>query len=143
MHVLFVHKNPPAQFGHIARYLIDHDQFRCTFVSEKPPAQLNGLERIQYRCKSGATEDTHFFSRSFVNQIWHSHALFEALEARPDIQPDLIVGHSEVGNDLRWHRHRPLASDVESASKDRRMGFAARQKNHHVRQSRHGSNARL
>ncbi len=94
MHVLFVHKNFPAQFGHLARYLIDHHQFQCTFASEKPPAQLDGLERVQYRCKSGATRDTHFFSRSIENQVWHSHALFEALEARPDIQPDLIVGHS-------------------------------------------------
>jgi glycosyltransferase involved in cell wall biosynthesis len=94
MHVLFVHKNFPAQFGHIARHLIDQHQFRCTFVSEKPPAQLDGLERIQYRCKSGSTKATHFFSRTLENQVWHSHALFEALEARPDIVPDLIVGHS-------------------------------------------------
>ena len=94
MHVLFVHKNFPAQFGHIARHLIDQHQFRCTFVSEKPPAQLDGLERIQYRCKSGSTKETHFFSRTLENQVWHSHALFEALEARPDIVPDLIVGHS-------------------------------------------------
>ena len=100
MHVLFVHQNFPAQFGHIARYLIDHHQFRCTFVSEKPPAQMNGLERIQYRFKGGSKEDTHFFVRSFVNQIWHSHAVFETLESRPDIQPDLIVGHSGFASTL-------------------------------------------
>ncbi|HUG69563.1 MAG TPA: hypothetical protein VMM76_17560 [Pirellulaceae bacterium] len=94
MHVLFVHKNFPAQFGHIARHLIDHHQFRCTFVSEKPPAQLNGLERIQYHITSGAKEDTHYLSRTFANQVGHSHGLFEALVSRPDIQPDLIVGLS-------------------------------------------------
>ncbi len=48
MHVLFVHKNFPAQFGHIARHLIDQYGFQCTFASEKPPAQFPGLERIQY-----------------------------------------------------------------------------------------------
>ncbi|QDT08130.1 glycosyltransferase [Planctomycetes bacterium K23_9] len=94
MHVLFAHKNYPAQFGHIARYLIDHHDFRCTFISEKPPGKHAGLERLQYKCSGGATEKTHVCSRSFENQIWHSHAVYETLKARPDIQPDLVVGHS-------------------------------------------------
>ena len=94
MHILFVHKNYPAQFGHIARHLIDQHGFRCTFVSEKPPALDNGLERIQYTLKGGATEKTHFSSRTFENQVWHSQGLFDALKDRPDIRPDLIVGHS-------------------------------------------------
>lgn len=94
MHILFVHKNFPAQFGHVARYLIDHHGFRCTFASERPPGTDRGLERIQYHPVSGATERTHYSSRTFENQIWHSQALFDALAARPDIQPDLIVAHS-------------------------------------------------
>ena len=94
MHILFVHKNYPAQFGHIARHLIDQHGFRCTFASEKPPAKLNSLERIQYKVAGGATASTHFATRTFENQIWHSQALFDALKARPDIRPDLIVGHS-------------------------------------------------
>ena len=94
MHVLFVHKNFPAQFGHVARYLIDHHGFTCTFVSEKPSGKQNGLERLQYKIDGGATEKTHLFSRSFENQVWHSHAVFKTLQSRPDIQPDLIVGHS-------------------------------------------------
>lgn len=94
MHVLFVHKNYPAQFGHIARYLIDQHGLRCTFASEHPNEKQRGLERIQYKVVGGATEKTNFNSRSFENQIWHSQALFDCLAARPDIQPDLIVGHS-------------------------------------------------
>jgi glycosyltransferase involved in cell wall biosynthesis len=94
MHILFVHKNFPAQFGHIARHLIDQHGFSCTFASEKPPAQFPGLERIQYVNPQGATAKTHYCSRSFENQIWHSHGLFAALRGRPDIKPDLIVGHS-------------------------------------------------
>ena len=93
MHILFVHKNFPAQFGHIARHLIDRHGYVCTFASEKPPAKWPGLERIQYAPPGGATKSTHFCSRTFENQVWHSQALFDALKARPDIQPDLIVGH--------------------------------------------------
>jgi len=94
MHILFAHQNFPAQFGHIAAYLVSHKGFRCTFVSEKPPGMSGGIERIQYRVQGGATEKNHYCSRSFENAIWHSHAVFEALRQRQDIRPDLVVAHS-------------------------------------------------
>jgi glycosyltransferase involved in cell wall biosynthesis len=94
MHILFVHQNYPAQFGHVARILAGRPGTRCSFVSELPPGSHHGVELIQYRIQGGATARTHPFSRTFENQIWHSHALYDALRARPDIQPDLIVGHS-------------------------------------------------
>jgi glycosyltransferase involved in cell wall biosynthesis len=94
MHILFVHQNFPAQFGHIASYLVRQKGFRCTFVSEQPPGHAGGIERIQYRIQGGASAQTHYCSRSFENAIWHSHAVYEALRARPDIKPDLIIAHS-------------------------------------------------
>ncbi|HJT31545.1 MAG TPA: glycosyltransferase [Pirellulales bacterium] len=94
MHVLFVHQNFPAQFGHIAAYLVQRKGFRSTFVSQQPPGNEGGVKRIQYQLRGGATQQTHYCSRSFENAIWHSHAVFEALQARPDIKPDLVVGHS-------------------------------------------------
>jgi glycosyltransferase involved in cell wall biosynthesis len=94
MHVLFIHQNFPAQFGHIAAHLIRHKGFRCSFVSEAPSGTVGGIERIQYRIRGGATESTHYCSRSFENAVWHSHAIYEALAARPDLRPDLVVAHS-------------------------------------------------
>jgi glycosyltransferase involved in cell wall biosynthesis len=94
MHILFVHQNFPAQFGHIAEYLVREKGFRCTFASQKTPGNVAGIERIQYHVLGGATERTHYCSRTFENAIWHSHALYEALHVRPDIKPDLIVAHS-------------------------------------------------
>jgi glycosyltransferase involved in cell wall biosynthesis len=94
MHVLFVHQNFPAQFGHIAAYLIRQKGFRCTFVSQHPSGMVEGIERIQYNLRGGATEQTHYSSRSFENAIWHSHALYDALAQRPDVKPDLVVAHS-------------------------------------------------
>ena len=49
MHVLFIHQNFPAQFGHIAAYLIKKKGFRCTFLSEAAPATMEGIEPIQYQ----------------------------------------------------------------------------------------------
>jgi glycosyltransferase involved in cell wall biosynthesis len=100
MHVLFVHQNYPAQFGHVAAYLAQRHGFRCTFVSEKPPARAGGVERVQYRIRGGATRASHYCSRSFENAVWHSHAVYEALQARPDLRPDLVVGHSGFGSTL-------------------------------------------
>ncbi len=94
MHILFIHQNFPAQFGHVAHYLSKHKGFRCTFLSEQPAGTSGGIERIQYRLRGGATEQSHYCSRTFENAIWHSHAAYEALAARQDIQPDLVVAHS-------------------------------------------------
>lgn len=98
MHILFCHKNFPAQFGHIAGYLIKNHGFRCSFVSELPSGVVDGIERIQYKIQGGATKSTHYCSRTFENAVWHSHAVYEAMKARPDIKPDLVVGHSGFGS---------------------------------------------
>lgn len=94
MHLLFVHQNFPAQFGHIADFLVKRQGFRCTFASQKSPGQVGGVERVQYHVKGGATNHNHYCSRTFENAIWHSHALYEALAVRPDVKPDVVVAHS-------------------------------------------------
>jgi glycosyltransferase involved in cell wall biosynthesis len=94
MHVLFIHQNYPAQFGHVAAYLAQRHGFRCTFLSQQPPGRGGGVERLQYHLKGGARAENHYCSRTFENAVWHSHAVYEALEARPDVKPDLVVAHS-------------------------------------------------
>jgi glycosyltransferase involved in cell wall biosynthesis len=100
MHILYVHQNFPAQFGHIARHLVQQMGWRCTFVSETPGGQVEGIEKIQYKIGGGATKTTHFCSRTFENAVWHTDGVYNALKARPEIQPDLIVGHSGFGSTL-------------------------------------------
>jgi glycosyltransferase involved in cell wall biosynthesis len=100
MHILYVHQNFPAQFGHIAQRLIRDHGYRCTFVSQAPPANVQEIERIQYKTTGGARRETHFAGRTFENQVWHCDAVYQTLKNRPDIQPDLIVGHSGFGSTL-------------------------------------------
>jgi glycosyltransferase involved in cell wall biosynthesis len=128
MHVLYIHQNFPAQFGHIAAYLIKHHGFRATFVSQTPPGKVAGIRKIQYSLKGGATERTHYFSRTFENATWHAAAVYEAMEPlRTTVLPDLIVGHSGFGSTLflpeLWpdapvinhfeYFYRPHASDMD------------------------------
>ena len=89
MHILFIHQNYPAQFGHIARYFVQRKGFRSTFLSQNAPGVDGGVERIQYLIQGGATPQTHYCSASFENATWHNHAIYEALKARPNIRPDL------------------------------------------------------
>lgn len=101
MHVVFVHKNFPAQFGHIARHLVKEKGHRATFVSEQPAGVVEGIEKIQYAVRGGATKQTHYFSRSFENAVWHAGAVYDALKPfRATLRPDLIVGHSGFGSTL-------------------------------------------
>ena len=101
MHVLFVHKNFPAQFGHIAAHLIQACGHRCTFVSEKEPGRDNGIDKVQYTVGGGATQKTHYSARTFENGVWHAAGVYEALKPlRQDLRPDLIVGHSGFGSTL-------------------------------------------
>ncbi len=78
MHVLFVHQNFPAQFGHIARHLIRTLGWSCTFVSTTPAGVVDGIRKIAYESKGGARETTHYCSRTFENAVWHAHGVYEA-----------------------------------------------------------------
>jgi glycosyltransferase involved in cell wall biosynthesis len=100
MQVLYVHQNFPAQFGHIAWHLTRKLGWKCWFVSETPAGDAGGVEKIQYKRTGGATQQTHFCSRTFENSIFNCDGVFTALKARPDVKPDLIVGHSGFGSTL-------------------------------------------
>ena len=100
MHVLFVHQNFPAQFGPLAFRLAATPGWSCTFVSQKAEGTVRGVNCLKYEIKGGATEKTHYCGRTFENAVWHAHAVSEALAARPDIRPDVVVGHSGFGSTL-------------------------------------------
>jgi glycosyltransferase involved in cell wall biosynthesis len=100
MHVLFVHQNFPAQFGHIAAHLVERHQYRCTFVTERRGGTAGGIECIQYKVDGGATKHNHYCTRTFENATRHALGVHDAMKARPDVKPDLIVGHSGFGSTL-------------------------------------------
>ena len=100
MQVLYVHQNFPAQFGHIAWHLTNKLGWKCWFATETPAGDAGGVEKVQYHRAGGATQQTHFCSRTFENGVFNCDGVFNALRARPDIQPDLVVGHSGFGSTL-------------------------------------------
>lgn len=100
MHVLFVHQNFPAQFGHIATHLTQRHGFRCTFVTERRGGKVGDVDCVQYKVDGGATKHNHYCTRTFENATRHAIGVYDAVKARPDLKPDLIVGHSGFGSTL-------------------------------------------
>ena len=100
MHVLFVHQNFPAQFGHIAAHLIQRHGYRCTFANERRGGRVGDIDCVQYKQDGGATKHNHYCTRTFENATRHAMGVYDALKARPDVKPDLVVGHSGFGSTL-------------------------------------------
>src|SRR5262245_19969894 len=94
MHVLLLHQNFPAQFGPLLSRLGGKPGWRFTFASRTGAGEFPGVERVPCATKGGATQQTHYFSRTFENVAWQSAAVYKALKDRPEIKPDLIVAHS-------------------------------------------------
>lgn len=101
MEVLYVHRNFPAQFGHVAVTLALRHRYQCTMVTETPPGAVGGVWKIRYRAEGGATQRTHFLSRTFENATAHAAGVYVALRPfKGRMRPDLIVGHSGFGSTL-------------------------------------------
>jgi len=100
MHILFVHQSFPAQFGHIASHLVKREGFHCTFVSQLPKGNVDGVRLIHYKPKGSATKRVHYCSRPFEDCTWNAHAVYGAMKSHPEVKPDLIVGHSGFGSTL-------------------------------------------
>src|SRR5207342_3293926 len=91
--------NFPAQFGHVAARLVRRG-WRCTFVSAHGTGTVDGIELVRYTVRGGASRRQSFHTRSFENAVAEAEGVYRAVKARPDLRPDLIVGHSGFGSTM-------------------------------------------
>jgi glycosyltransferase involved in cell wall biosynthesis len=124
MNIVFVHKEFPGHYGHLAHLLAERHGFECTFVYNRLPARYEqaggdqvlglqsvkaagahgdpvhrGVRMVRYESR-GASRETNPFAIHFDISMWHNQAVHEALQARPEIRPDLVVGHAGFGTSL-------------------------------------------
>jgi len=98
MHILFVHQNYPAQFGHLARSLQDRFGWQCSFLTQREGVEDSVSRMLTYRPKGGATRRTSYLTRTFENSVGHAAGVYLACRRLTDLKPDLIVGHSGFGS---------------------------------------------
>jgi len=71
MQVLYVHRNFPAQFGHIAVRLVQQHGYQCTFVSERPEGNPGSVRMLQYEIDERNKYASHPLVRAFNNYGQH------------------------------------------------------------------------
>jgi glycosyltransferase involved in cell wall biosynthesis len=101
MHVMFIHPNFPAQFGHIANYLRTRLGWPCTFVTSIDTTHMQlPFTHINYRVREGPQPKV-FYNPSNVDEMFaHLAAIYRGLRGVPDLKPDLVVGHMSYGTML-------------------------------------------
>ena len=101
MHVLFVHETFPSQFGPVAKWLSRSKEHRVTFVSTDPRRRHGAIENIPYQYSPAPEPGTdRFWMGVYQRHLVHCQRVARAVRKRPNLKPDLVVGHSGFGPTL-------------------------------------------
>lgn len=111
MHVLFIHPNFPAQFGHIAFHLSTRLGWQCTFATTVDTSSLQlPFSRVNYKLATPPA-DANDPSKLKIHTD-SALAAYIALKSVPQVHPDLVVGHMTYGTMLYLKLLYPKAKFV-------------------------------
>jgi glycosyltransferase involved in cell wall biosynthesis len=101
MHVLFIHRAFPAQFGRLALELTRRYGWKCACLIEHlsrcPTPSPEMLQQVQLHRlplpADLARRPPAPWPQSYGNTLEIAQAVYEAVRGRPDLRPDLVVAH--------------------------------------------------
>jgi glycosyltransferase involved in cell wall biosynthesis len=99
MHVLFVHRAFPAQFGRLALELTRRYGWKCSAAIEhlsrcpSPSAQMLQAVEIHPLPRRPEVADTPPWPQVYGDALERGAALADMVRSRPGLRPDLVVGH--------------------------------------------------
>lgn len=96
MNILFLHRNFPAQFRHIATVLAQDSNNRVVFITNNDKLELPGIHKVIYKLKREVPKNCHRYLKFYEESIIHGQATAEAaLSLRNQgFKPDIIYGHT-------------------------------------------------
>lgn len=96
MNILFLHRNFPAQFRHIAMELAKDPKNKVFFITNNDKLQLQGINKIVYKTKREVPKNCHRYLRFYEESIIHAQATAEAALALKEqgFKPNIIYGHT-------------------------------------------------
>lgn len=99
MRFVFLHSNFPAQFVHLAIHLAQNPSNQVVFITGREEGNLPGVRKIVYSKHREVSPETHFYIKSFENDVLQGQAVFrELIKLKEEgFVPDLIYGHSGWG----------------------------------------------
>lgn len=96
MKILFLHRNFPAQFRHVAPELARDPKNEVVFITNNKTLNLPNIKKIIYEPKREVPKDCHRYLRFPEESIIHAQATAEAalMLREKGFIPDIIYGHT-------------------------------------------------
>jgi len=96
MNILFLHRNFPAQFRHLAVYLSKDPENKVAFITNRQEYNIPGVLKVVYSLKREVSKETHRYLKFYEDSIIHAQAAAEAAIQlkKQGFIPDIIYGHS-------------------------------------------------
>ena len=96
MRILFLHRNFPGQFLHLARHFARVPENQVVFVTARKDRDIPGVLKVVYRIPHRDRSQTHHYLRSCEEAILHGQAAANAAIdlKRKGFVPDVIIGHA-------------------------------------------------
>jgi glycosyltransferase involved in cell wall biosynthesis len=102
MKVLFIHNNFPAQFQHLARFLVEQSGVQVAAIGAPNASAIKGVRLLKYALTDVDVSACHPFARRFDLECNRAEQVLYALTrlAASDFVPDVIIAHPGWGEAL-------------------------------------------
>jgi glycosyltransferase involved in cell wall biosynthesis len=141
MRILFLHRNFPGQFLHLASLFAKDRQNEVVFITERKERSIPGVRKVVYELNKKDRPVTHRYLRYYEESILHGQAAANAAVnlKKKGFVPDIIFGHTwgptlfmkdvfpdtpllgyfewfyhAHGSDVDFDRDRPIPTDTEA-----------------------------
>src|ERR1700722_16467887 len=118
MRVLFVHRNFPGQYVHLARHLGSDPSNEVVFITQRKDGQIPGVRKIVYRPRGIAAPYTNHTMRDSEAALLNAQEVARVAHDLRDtgFVPDVMLGHNRWGE--IWYLrdifpHSPLVGYFE------------------------------